>query len=211
MSPPLLLFRFIPPKLENSARITRTWRANLLNLSLVGCWVHWTPQLWYLDHQWDPGHAFLGERILYQWQRQHWPSECHLLCRLPSSQSSAGTFFGSLTAAPLADFIDRRLGLIASTAVFTFGVTLQTAATALPMFIAGRFFAGYGVGLISALSEDSDAVLGWAQLLRLTAVSLYQSENAPKWIRGVIVGSYQLSITIGLLLTSIVNNATHNR
>ncbi len=42
-------------------------------------------------------------------------------------------------------------------------------------------------------------------------VPLYQSETAPKWIRGVIVGSYQLAITIGLLLASIVNNATHDR
>lgn len=44
-----------------------------------------------------------------------------------------------------------------------------------------------------------------------TTVPLYQSETAPKWIRGVIVGAYQLAITIGLLLASIVNNATQNR
>jgi MFS transporter, SP family, sugar:H+ symporter len=31
------------------------------------------------------------------------------------------------------------------------------------------------------------------------------------WIRGIIVGSYQLSIGIGLLLAAIVNNITHNR
>jgi MFS family permease len=43
------------------------------------------------------------------------------------------------------------------------------------------------------------------------AVPLYQSETAPKWIRGVIVGSYQLAITIGLLLAAIVNNSTSNR
>lgn len=42
-------------------------------------------------------------------------------------------------------------------------------------------------------------------------VPLYQSETAPKWIRGVIVGSYQLAITIGLLIAAIVNNATHKR
>jgi MFS family permease len=42
-------------------------------------------------------------------------------------------------------------------------------------------------------------------------VPLYQSETAPKWIRGTIVGSYQLAITIGLLLAAIVNNATKNR
>ncbi|KAI5455881.1 general substrate transporter [Mariannaea sp. PMI_226] len=106
---------------------------------------------------------------------------------------SAGTFFGALTAASIADSIGRRLGSIASTIVFIVGVTLQTAATSLPLFTAGRFFAGFGVGLISA------------------TIPLYQSETAPKWIRGVIVGSYQLAITIGLLLASIVNNATQSR
>lgn len=34
------------------------------------------------------------------------------------------------------------------------------------------------------------------------------TETAPKWIRGAIVGSYQLAITIGLLLAAIVNNST---
>ena len=40
---------------------------------------------------------------------------------------------------------------------------------------------------------------------------MYQSETAPKWIRGVIVGAYQFAITVGLLLAAIVNNATANR
>ncbi|KAE9378134.1 putative glucose transporter rco-3 [Stipitochalara longipes BDJ] len=106
---------------------------------------------------------------------------------------SAGTFFGALGAAPLADRIGRRFALIASCWVFIFGVILQTAATSLPLFVAGRFFAGFGVGLVSAL------------------IPLYQSETAPKWIRGLIVGSYQLAITIGLLLAAIVNNSTKNR
>lgn len=43
------------------------------------------------------------------------------------------------------------------------------------------------------------------------AVPLYQSETSPKWIRGTIVGTYQLAITIGLFLAAIVNNATKNR
>ncbi|EAT83601.1 hypothetical protein HBI56_229400 [Parastagonospora nodorum] len=104
---------------------------------------------------------------------------------------SAGTFFGALGAAPCADFLGRRMGLIVSVGlVFNFGVILQTASTSQPLFIAGRFFAGFGVGLLSAM------------------VPMYQSETAPKWIRGVIVGSYQLAITIGLLLAAIVNNAT---
>jgi len=106
---------------------------------------------------------------------------------------SAGTFFGALTAAPAGDFLGRRFGLIASTAVFTLGVILQTAATEIPTFVAGRFFAGYGVGMLSAL------------------VPLYQSETAPKWIRGAVVGAYQLAITIGLLIAAVVDNSTSNR
>lgn len=65
---------------------------------------------------------------------------------------SAGTFFGALGAAPVADFVGRRWSLISSTLVFTLGVILQTAATSIPLFLAGRFFAGFGVGWISASS-----------------------------------------------------------
>ncbi|KAL4780410.1 general substrate transporter [Aspergillus varians] len=119
---------------------------------------------------------------------------------ITSSQSSmivsllsAGTFFGALTAAPVADYFGRRIAMILECVVFCFGVVLQVAATAIPLFVAGRFFAGFGVGLLSA------------------TIPLYQSETAPKWIRGTIVGAYQLAITIGLLLAAIVNNATKDR
>jgi sugar porter (SP) family MFS transporter len=106
---------------------------------------------------------------------------------------SVGTFFGALTAAPVADMVGRRLGLVVCNIVFCVGVILQTIATRQPLFIAGRFFAGYGVGMISA------------------TIPLYQSETSPKWIRGAIVGCYQLAITIGLLLAAIVDNSTKNR
>jgi sugar porter (SP) family MFS transporter len=45
----------------------------------------------------------------------------------------------------------------------------------------------------------------------LAPVPLYQSETAPKWIRGAIVGAYQFAITIGLLLAAVVDNATKDR
>jgi sugar porter (SP) family MFS transporter len=106
---------------------------------------------------------------------------------------SAGTFFGALGSAFLGDNIGRRWGLIASCMVFNLGVILQTIATSLPLFLAGRFFAGLGVGLLSAI------------------VPLYQSETAPKWIRGAIVGAYQWAITIGLLVAAVVDNSTHLR
>lgn len=106
---------------------------------------------------------------------------------------SAGTFFGALFSAPVADFLGRRMGMIFNTGVFTLGVILQTIAVSIPLFVAGRFFAGLGVGLLSA------------------TIPLYQSETAPKWIRGTVVGCYQWAITIGLLIAAIVLNATKNR
>jgi predicted MFS family arabinose efflux permease len=39
---------------------------------------------------------------------------------------------------------------------------------------------------------------------------MYQSECSPKNIRGLIVGMYQLAITIGALLAAIVLNSTKN-
>ncbi|KAH7254970.1 general substrate transporter [Fusarium solani] len=106
---------------------------------------------------------------------------------------SAGTFFGALSTALFSDYLGRRPGLIIACWIFNLGVVLQTIATAIPMFSAGRFFAGFGVGLVSAM------------------IPLYQSETAPKWIRGAIVGAYQWAITIGLLLAAVVNNATGMR
>jgi len=67
---------------------------------------------------------------------------------------SAGTFFGALASPLLGDHIGRRWALIASCWVFNLGVVFQAAATSLPLFLAGRFFAGFGVGLISALSKS---------------------------------------------------------
>lgn len=106
---------------------------------------------------------------------------------------SAGTFFGALLSAPVADGLGRRWGMIFNTLVFTVGVILQTIATAIPVFVAGRFLAGLGVGLLSA------------------TIPLYQSETAPKWIRGLVVGCYQWAITIGLLIAAIVLNSTKDR
>jgi sugar porter (SP) family MFS transporter len=40
-------------------------------------------------------------------------------------------------------------------------------------------------------------------------VPLYQSEMAPKWIRGTLVCAYQLSITLGLLAAALVNILTY--
>jgi MFS transporter, SP family, sugar:H+ symporter len=127
---------------------------------------------------------------------------------------SAGTFFGALAAAPVADLMGRRLGLMFSAGlVFNLGVILQTAATEQDLFVAGRFFAGLGVGLVSAISMSSCPPLNIVQRAANVPilVPMYQSETSPRWIRGTIVGCYQLAITIGLFLAAIVNNATKSR
>ncbi|KAH6711509.1 glucose transporter rco-3 [Leptodontidium sp. 2 PMI_412] len=103
---------------------------------------------------------------------------------------SAGTFFGALLAAPIGDKIGRRISLIIAVAIFSFGVLLQTIAMAITLLVLGRLFAGVGVGIVSVL------------------VPLYQSEMAPKWIRGTLVCAYQLAITTGLFLAAVVNILT---
>ncbi|CAF3706369.1 unnamed protein product [Rotaria sordida] len=103
---------------------------------------------------------------------------------------SAGTFFGALLGYPAGDFLGRRWGLIVACLIFSIGVSFQVAATTLPLFVIGRAVAGLGVGIISCI------------------VPIYQSECAPKWIRGALVSIYQWFITIGCLVAAIVNNET---
>ena len=67
---------------------------------------------------------------------------------------SIGTFLGALSNYLFADRLGRRWSLIVANVVFSFGVLLQTISTALPLFNAGRFFAGLGVGLLFPLGKS---------------------------------------------------------
>ncbi|CZT49004.1 probable high-affinity glucose transporter RGT2 [Rhynchosporium secalis] len=106
---------------------------------------------------------------------------------------SAGTFFGAIIAGDSADWIGRRLTVIAGCFIYGIGCILQTIATSLGLLVAGRLIAGFGVGFVSAI------------------IILYMSEIAPKKVRGAIVSGYQFAITIGLLLASCVDYATQDR
>ena len=105
---------------------------------------------------------------------------------------SAGTFFGSLIAGSVADWIGRRSTVIAGCVIFSLGVILQVASSSIGVLIPGRLVAGFGVGFVSAV------------------IILYMSEVAPKAVRGAIVSGYQFFITIGLMLASVVNQGTHS-
>jgi SP family sugar:H+ symporter-like MFS transporter len=105
---------------------------------------------------------------------------------------SAGTAVGALLSAPAGDSLGRRLTLMIFVGIFCIGSIFQVCAQDIPLLLVGRALAGVGVGGVSVL------------------VPLYQSEMAPKWIRGTLVCAYQLSITIGLLSASIVNVITED-
>lgn len=94
------------------------------------------------------------------------------LCTITSPQQSLavatlpiGGTFGSLFAGPTADFLGRRWSVVIGLLIFAAGVSMQIAATALPLFWSGRVFTGFGVGMSTTL------------------IIVYQSECSPKWIR----------------------------
>jgi sugar porter (SP) family MFS transporter len=107
---------------------------------------------------------------------------------------SCGTFFGALIGGDVAEFIGRRLTIVAGCVVFCVGCILQIASTNQEvLFVFGRLIAGAGVGFISSV------------------VILYMSEIAPKKVRGAMVSGYQFCITLGILLANCVVYATQNR
>jgi SP family sugar:H+ symporter-like MFS transporter len=65
------------------------------------------------------------------------------------------------------------MGLMVSVGVvFNLGVILQTISTSQPLFIAGRFFAGLGVGLISALSKSYSARIPCSHHIATSTISV---------------------------------------
>ena len=112
---------------------------------------------------------------------------------LITSILSAGTFFGAIIGGDIADFIGRRSTIIAGCTIFSIGVIMQIASTALALMVVGRLVAGVGIGFVTAV------------------IILYMSEIAPRKVRGAIVSGYQFFITIGILLANCVDYGTQNR
>jgi len=117
----------------------------------------------------------------------------------PSRQSiitsllSAGTFVGALAQAFTADSLGRRTSIAFWATIFTIGVAIQTGTTySLPQLVFGRFFAGLGVGAMSAI------------------VPLYNGEASPKKIRGALLALYQVLIVSGLFVSYCIDLGTSN-
>lgn len=87
-----------------------------------------------------------------------------------------------------ADWYGRRRSLTIAVIVFLIGNTLQiTAMNSWVHMTIGRLVAGLGVGSLSV------------------GVPIFQSECSPREIRGAVVASYQLMISLGILIANLVN------
>ncbi|KAJ9629979.1 uncharacterized protein PV06_08014 [Exophiala oligosperma] len=105
---------------------------------------------------------------------------------------SIGTLIGALVAAPIADRIGRRMSISVWCLVVAVGFVIQIAAnTSWVEVMVGRLVAGFGVGALSLL------------------VPMYQAETSPPWIRGALVCTYQLFITLGIFLAACFNYGTY--
>ncbi|KAG2220206.1 hypothetical protein INT45_002798, partial [Circinella minor] len=96
------------------------------------------------------------------------------------SAMMAGAFGGSLCSGYLADRMGRRGSMCLATIIFLLGGVLQVAADHLVKIYAGRVITGISIGLLSMV------------------VPLYQSEIAPKNMRGRLVSIQQLAIAFGI-------------
>ncbi|KAL1404817.1 Plasma membrane low glucose sensor [Vanrija albida] len=112
---------------------------------------------------------------------------------LITSILSAGTFFGALLGSTIGDRFGRRGGIMIYVLIFSVGAALQTGTKNLAGFAVGRVLAGLGVGGTSCL------------------IPVYQSECAPRHLRGSIVAAYQLCLNIGMLIAAVAVNATKDR
>ncbi|GJN74679.1 hypothetical protein PLICBS_008770 [Purpureocillium lilacinum] len=103
----------------------------------------------------------------------------------------AGAFAGSLlTGAFLADRLGRRYTILLGSAVFTIGCAISCAANNVEALIAGRVINGLGNGCLTMM------------------VTMYQSEVAPREIRGRIISFFQCFVNFGILIAFWIQYGT---
>ncbi|KAG5359699.1 Low-affinity glucose transporter [Yarrowia sp. C11] len=107
---------------------------------------------------------------------------------------SIGAFLGTLLGGFLADKVGRKKGIVYVAMIYIVGMLIQiTAFTAWYQVAVGRVVGGLGIGALSVL------------------VPMFQSETAPQNLRGALVSSFQLFITLGIFVGFSVCYATKSR
>ncbi len=94
----------------------------------------------------------------------------------------AGSLFGALSSSFLADRLSRKVAIQIAAVIWCVGAIFQAAANGIPLLCVGRVVGGFAIGICSAV------------------VPVYQSEIAPKEIRGRVVSLQQWAITWGILI-----------
>src|SRR4051794_39594039 len=100
-----------------------------------------------------------------------------------------GALVGALAAGTLADRLGRKRANIVAGVLFMVGAAIEAFAPSTSVLVVGRFVVGFGVGIASV------------------AAPLYAAEVSPARFRGRMVSTYQLAITIGILVAYIIDDA----
>ncbi|EIT77259.1 putative transporter [Aspergillus oryzae 100-8] len=115
----------------------------------------------------------------------------------------AGSFLGALVSTYVANAIGRRLSLILSALILFVGVAMQAGASG----IIGVLYAGRQV--IRSLQSLSLAnvvyrFIGGVSIgIASSVCPIYIAENAPRGIRGLLTGFYQLTLVFGLTVLQL--------
>lgn len=100
-----------------------------------------------------------------------------------------GCIAGCLFAGTFSDRVGRKKALMTAAFIFLISSLAMGFSTGRDMFIFSRFVAGIGVGMASVLSP------------------MYIAEISPAPMRGQMVSINQLTVTIGIFITSLINYA----
>ncbi|GAW17579.1 hypothetical protein ANO14919_070380 [Xylariales sp. No.14919] len=107
---------------------------------------------------------------------------------------AAGCLIGALISGKLADTLGRRMAISISALWASVGIIIEISSeTAWYQFAIGRLVTGFSIGSLSV------------------AVPMYQSESSPTIIRGILVSTYQLFITLGIWTSYLVDWGTAHR
>lgn len=98
------------------------------------------------------------------------------------SSALIGTIAGSIAAGYLADAMDRRATVSLSCLIYAFGILGAALAPGPQAFAMCRILCGIGIGLISVASP------------------MYLAEVSPAHLRGRIVGAFQFSLSVGVVV-----------
>ncbi|KAJ5114568.1 hypothetical protein NUU61_000327 [Penicillium alfredii] len=142
--------------------------------------------------------GFLEMKNYKQRYAQRLPDGTHSFSNVRSglivSLLSIGTLLGALVAGPLTDRIGRKWSIFFWCIILHVGLIIQISSPAGKWYqvMMGRFVTGFGVGSCSLL------------------VPMYQGEIAPRHIRGAMVCSYQLFVTLGIFVAYCINFGTES-